>query len=104
MSGARIPVSTRSDPPHGYKVVSEAGIVTGVAAGVSYKLTFSISKALENLSQNIEAARTQAIAAMQNTAVARGANAVLGVHIDVESHDNLNVVVAYGTACVVAPM
>mmetsp|Transcript_39985 Transcript_39985/g.46593 ORF Transcript_39985/g.46593 Transcript_39985/m.46593 type:complete len:107 (+) Transcript_39985:73-393(+) len=88
-----IAISTRSEPLMGYAVTRECGLV------------FGNSQAYNNRSQGAAAAHLgEAMSMMAAEAQKLGANAVLGVHVEVKEYGRQYAVCqAYGTACIVGP-
>ena len=98
---ANVAFSTLNAPADGYIIERDLGIVFGVAIGASYKITFSIQKAMQHVVKSIEESRNSAMITMGQSAAARGANIVLGVTFDTEREGGYSIVTCSGTACVV---
>eukprot|EP01137_Pigoraptor_chileana_P016287 Opistho-2@73004 len=100
-------VSTLTQPIDGYMIAQDFGIVVGSAVGCRDKVSFTLRGELEAIALSSTQVRNTATQLMIREAVNKGANAVLGVHYDIETigtSGSGQLVTAYGTACTIVPL
>jgi uncharacterized protein YbjQ (UPF0145 family) len=98
-------IVTTTPSVEGYQIASYKGIVVGEAilgANIIRDVFAGITDIIGGRSgayeQELQKARDTALAEMEELAVARGANAVVGVDLDYEVINNMLMVSASGTA------
>lgn len=98
-------IVTTTPSVEGYQIASYKGIVVGEAilgANIIRDVFAGITDIIGGRSgayeQELQKARDTALAEMEDLAVARGANAVVGVDLDYEVINNMLMVSASGTA------
>jgi hypothetical protein len=88
-----VTISTRSDPPHGYRVVQEKGLILANSSSFPYN-----SKTKER------ACMMEAMNMAQEECVRLGGNYILGTHFEIKQFGESGTRMCYsltGTACVV---
>ncbi len=97
-------ILTTTNTIEGFKIIDYKGIVTGVSINES-KLTmgFSISKYLQSVQESIDNVKEQAFQKLRENAKQVGANAVVGIKVEIElTTGNYAMVSVTGTAVSVA--
>lgn len=102
-------ILTTTHSIQGHKIVDYLGIVSGVSYNsnysykgnkLSFKEMFSMSKYYESYSKGLEDIKEEAFQKLKENAQKLGANAVVGITVDVETmlDHNVNMVSVTGTA------
>jgi len=97
-------VLTTTNSIEGFKITDYKGIVTGVAIN-EQKLTigFSMSKYYKAMQESINATKETAFKTLTENAKSQGANAVVGIKVEIElTASNYAMVSVTGTAVTVA--
>lgn len=106
-------ILTTTNSIEGFKIAEYKGIVTGVAydssykhkgANLSFKDMFNTSKYYEVYAAGLEAIKEKAFQKLRDNAKALGANAVVGISVDIEPLANSHTLIVSitGTAVFVA--
>jgi uncharacterized protein YbjQ (UPF0145 family) len=93
-------ILTTTNNIEGHKIVDYLGIVTGIDVDRSVtKTTFSSDKMILDIEQQILKVKESAFQKLLENAVKLGANAVVGLLVDIEMKDTLRVIISVtGTA------
>jgi uncharacterized protein YbjQ (UPF0145 family) len=93
-------ILTTTNNIEGHKIVDYLGIVTGIDVDRSVtKTTFSSDKMILDIEQQILKVKESAFQKLSKNAVKLGANAVVGLLVDIEMKDTLRVIISVtGTA------
>ena len=97
-------ILTTTNSIEGFKIIDYKGLVTGVALHEG-KLTmgFSISKYMQSIQESIDSVKEQAFQRLRDNAKQLGANAVVGIKVEIElTTGNYAMVSVTGTAVSVA--
>lgn len=90
-------ILTTTNSIENHKIIDYLGIVTGISYNSSYsykgksmsfKDMFSKQKYFEIYAESLEKIKEEAFQKLQDNAKALGANAVVGIHVDVETMAN----------------
>ena len=106
-------ILTTTNSIEGFKITEYKGIVTGIAydssykskgSSMSFKEMFNISKYYDAYAAGLEEIKEKAFQKLQENAKALGANAVVGIKIDIEPLANSHTLMVSitGTAVFVA--
>ena len=99
-------ILTTTNNIEGHKIVDYFGIVTGIEVNraykdkkLSFKDSFNIDKFDKILEEQIASTKENAFQKLKNSAIKFGANAIVGISVDVEVTSSLKVVISVvGTA------
>lgn len=93
-------ILTTTNTIEGFKISDYKGIVTGVAMNESkLAMGFSISKYIQSVQDSIDSVKELAFQKLQNNAKQLGANAVVGIKVEIElTTSNYAMVSVTGTA------
>ena len=97
-------ILTTTNTIEGFKIIDYKGIVTGVAINDD-KLTmgFSLSKYIKSIQNSVDNVKEQAFQKLKENAKQLGANAVVGIKVEIElTTGNYAMVSVTGTAVSVA--
>ena len=97
-------ILTTTNTIEGFKIIDYKGIVTGVAINDD-KLTmgFSLSKYIKSIQNSVDNVKEQALQKLKEHAKQLGANAVVGIKVEIElTTGNYAMVSVTGTAVSVA--
>ena len=92
---------TTTNSVEDYKIMEYKGIVSGTAVNVQkMTMTFNMQKYYDGVSQSIADVKEQALEQLRQNAEKINANAVVGIHVDIEvkSSEYLIVATVTGTA------
>jgi uncharacterized protein YbjQ (UPF0145 family) len=97
-------ILTTTNTIEGYKIVDYLGIVTGVAMNEDMlAMGFSMSKYVKKIQDSVDKVKETAFQRLKENAVKLGANAVVGIKVDIElTTSNYAIVSITGTAVKVA--
>ena len=97
-------VLTTTDSVEGFKIIDYKGIVTGVAMFEGkIKMGFSMTKYYDSVRESIDTTKEVAFQRLRDNAKNLGANAVVGITLDIElTTSNYTMVSVTGTAASVA--
>jgi uncharacterized protein YbjQ (UPF0145 family) len=93
-------ILTTTNSIEDYKIAEYRGIVTGTAVNVQkMKMTFNLQKYYAAISESVTEVKEQAFEQLKANAEKLNANAVVGIHVDIElTTSNYVVVTITGTA------
>ena len=93
-------IVTTTNSIEDYKIAEYRGIVTGTAVNVQkMKMTFNLQKYYAAISESVTEVKEQAFEQLKANAEKLNANAVIGIHVDIElTASNYVVVTITGTA------
>ena len=93
-------ILTTTNSIEGHKIVDYLGIVTGIAVNRSVtKTTFNYEKMILDIEQQLLKVKESAFQKLSENAIKLGANAVVGILVDIEMKDTLRVIISVtGTA------
>ena len=94
-------ILTTTNSVENYKIIEYNGIVTGTAVmAEKMSLTFNMQKYYAGISDSIAEAKSTAFEQLKENAEKINANAIVGIHIEIEirSNDYLIIVSITGTA------
>lgn len=96
-------VLTTTDSIEGFKIIDYLGIVTGVSMDYQKgKMTFSMSKWYSAIEDQVNSEKEKAFQQLRENAIKAGANAVVGINLDLEIATGSITVSVTGTAVKVA--
>lgn len=97
-------ILTTTNSIEGFKIIEYKGIVSGVSVNIQkMKVTFNMEKYYKSIGDSIEVVKEQAFQQLKNNAKLLNANAIVGIHIDIElTASNYVTVSVTGTAVNVA--
>lgn len=97
-------ILTTTNSIENFKIVDYLGIVTGVALNEeTMSASFSMSKYMKKIQSSVDNVKEQAFQRLQDNAKQLGANAVVGIKVEVElTTHNYPMVSVTGTAVKVA--
>lgn len=97
-------VLSTTDSIEGFKIIEYKGIVSGVGVNVQkMKMTFNVEKYYKAIADSVSEVKEQAFQQLSDNAKLLKANAVVGIHVDIElTATNYVAVSVTGTAVVVA--
>lgn len=99
-------ILTTTNSVEGHKIADYFGIVTGIEVNRAYKYkkmsfkdSFNIKKYDEVMEEQISLTKESAFQKLKNNAIKLGANAIVGISVDIEVTSGLKVVISVvGTA------
>jgi uncharacterized protein YbjQ (UPF0145 family) len=93
-------ILTTTNSIEDYKIAEYRGIVTGTAVNVQkMKMTFNLQKYYAAISESVTEVKEQAFEQLKANAEKLNANAVVGIHVDIElTTSNYVLVTITGTA------
>lgn len=95
-------ILTTTNTIEGHQIIDYLGLVTGV--GVNSKkvsFTFSTEKFYNSLEQSINEVKEDAFQKLQQNAINLKANAVVGIHLDIETFPNTTAIIVSVTGTAV---
>lgn len=97
-------ILTTTNSIEGFKIIDYKGIVTGVSMNEDkLAMGFSISKYIQSVQDSIENVKEEAFQKLKENAKQLGANAVVGIKVEIElTTSNYAMVSVTGTAVSVA--
>jgi uncharacterized protein YbjQ (UPF0145 family) len=97
-------ILTTTNSIEGFKIIEYKGIVSGVSVNIQkLKVTFNMEKYYKSIGESIEAVKEQAFQQLKENAKLLNANAIVGIHVDIElTASNYVTVSVTGTAVNVA--
>lgn len=97
-------ILTTTNSIEGFKIQDYLGIVTGVSMnGKAIAMGFSMSKYIKSLEESIDSVKENAFQTLTENAKALGANAIVGIKVEIElTTSNSAMVSVTGTAVKVA--
>eukprot|EP00759_Apiculatamorpha_spiralis_P028567 PhF_6_TR31135/c1_g1_i2/m.45594 len=105
MAAPHVFVTLRSEPAGQAKITDDYGYISATYITRKAPRAGSIVKFMEREAEEVESARSHAVAKLRVKAASLGANAVMCLKIDVEQEDRLGVttVIASGSAVAINP-
>ncbi len=97
-------ILTTTNTIEGFKIIEYKGIVSGVGVNVQkMKMTFNVEKYYKAIGESVSEVKEQAFQQLRDNAKQLNANAVVGIHVDIElTASNYVAVSVTGTAVTVA--
>ncbi len=97
-------ILTTTNTIEGFKIIEYKGIVSGVGVNVQkMKMTFNVEKYYKAIGDSVSEVKEQAFQQLRDNAKQLNANAVVGIHVDIElTASNYVAVSVTGTAVIVA--
>ena len=97
-------ILTTTDSIEGFKIIDYKGIVTGIGVNAQkMSMTFNVEKYYKAIAESISDVKEQAFQQLSENAKKLNANAVVGIHVDIElTAANYVTVSVTGTAVSVA--
>lgn len=97
-------ILTTTNSIEGFKIIEYKGIVSGVGVNIQkMKMTFNVEKYYKAIGESVSEVKEQAFQQLRDHAKQLNANAVVGIHVDIElTASNYVAVSVTGTAVIVA--
>jgi len=87
-------ILTTTNSIEGYTIKNYLGIVTGVNASMpKTTISFNMKKYYDLYEENINKVKEEAFQKLKNNAVKLGANAVVGIQLDIENLPTSNIII-----------
>ena len=93
-------ILTTTNSVDGFTIAEYKGIVSGTSVNMQkMKMTFNMQKYYAGISESVSDVKDQAFEQLKTNAMKLNANAVVGIHVDIElTNSNYVVVTTTGTA------
>jgi len=80
-------ILTTTSSIEGHKIIDYLGIISGVSTNTKKAFSFKVEKNNNLMSDIINKAKEEAFQGLKENAIKLKANAVVGIQIDMETHD-----------------